>query len=581
MAHKLLEIVLENAIRYEGKASVGSILGKLISADPQLKDNKEIIKKVSQEVAQVVKQVNAMTKEQQLAEFEKLGGKLTEKEKKEKTNTLPKLRDVGRPIVLRFEPSPSGPLHIGHAYVFGLNYQYAQEYKGKLILRIADTNASNINTQSYELIPIDANWLTNNGVNEFIIQSDRIDIYYDYVLKFIEKGHVYICTCSADEFKAISKRKEECPCRNHSKDENIKRWHDMFTKYNEGDAVLRFKSDMKHPNPAMRDFPLFRINDDEHPRTGKKYRLWPLMNFAVLVDDHELGVTHILRAKDHADNAKRQEMMYKSMGWDVPETLFVGRINFEDMEISCSKTKERIMNGEFSGWEDIRLPFLPALRRRGYQPEAFIKYAIDVGVSLNDKSVSREDFFKTINFNNKQVLEPKAHRFFFVAEPVAVKIKDAPEIEVELDLHPDYKKGGRVFHSSNEFYLAKDDVDGFEDNRLYRLMDCINFTVSMDKPKTAADKPKVVVDKTHKYDCKYHSVSFEEVKGKAKLIHWLPKKEAVKVEVLMDDNTIVKGFGEKGLDDLKEGDIVQFVRFGFCRLDKIEPDKMIFWFTHK
>ena len=104
-------------------------------------------------------------------------------------------------------------------------------------------------------------------------------------------------------------------------------------------------------------------------------------------------------------------------------------------------------------------------------------------------------------------------------------------------------------------------------------MDCMNFTVVIDKTLKS--------EKKHKYECKYHSVSFEEVKGKAKLIHWLPKKEAVNVEVLMDDNTIIKGFGERILEDLKEGDVVQFVRFGFCRLDKIESDKLVFWFTHK
>jgi glutamyl-tRNA synthetase len=565
MKDKILLLALENAVKYEGKASVGSVIGKLISLEPGLKDDKEKMAKVSKEIGAVVKEVNAMSFEDQKKKFESLGGEIT-KEKKERKSVLPRLKTTGKPVVLRFEPSPSGPLHIGHAYVISLNYEYSREYQGKMILRISDTNASNINPASYELIPEDAKWLTHNGISDVVIQSDRINIYYDYALKFINAGHCYICTCSSENFKEYVQKQEDCPCRSLSVEQNVKRWHDMFTKYNEGDAVMRFKTDMRHKNPAMRDFPLFRVNDDEHARTGKKYRVWPLMNFAVLVDDHDMGVTHILRAKDHADNAKRQEMMYKAMGWDVPETLFVGRINFEDLEVSCSKTRAKIEAGEFTGWDDIRLPFLLALRKRGYQPEAFIRHALDVGVSLNDKTVSKKDFFKAINFFNKEILEAKSDRYFFVADPVLVHINSAPELEVVLDFHPTLRKGGRLFHCDDEYYLAKEDVSSFKKGELIRLMDCINIEVAEPLPKLRT---------------KFHSEEFEQVKGKARLIHWLPKNEAVKVDVVMDDGSVTSGFGEKLLNDLNEGDIVQFMRFGFCRLDKVEEDKLVFWFAHK
>ncbi|MFH1439249.1 MAG: glutamate--tRNA ligase [Candidatus Woesearchaeota archaeon] len=564
MKKKILLLTLENAVKYEGKASVGSVIGRIISEMPDLKEDKVKMKEFSGEIANAVRKVNAMSKEKQLSEFEGLGGKIV-KEKKEKIIKLPKLKKLHKPVVLRFEPSPSGPMHIGHAYVLGLNYQYAKDYNGKLILRIADTNASNIYEPAYELLPKDGKWLTKGKIDEIVIQSERIELYYDYVLRFIESGHSYVCTCPAEEFREMSKKKEECPCRNLNIDQNTKRWHDMFTKYNQGEAVLRFKTDMKHKNPAMRDFPIFRINDDEHPRTCKKFRVWPLMNFSVMVDDHDLGVTHIIRAKDHADNAKRQEMMYNAMGYDVPETLFVGRINFDDLEVSCSKTKEKIEKGEFTGWDDIRLPFLLALRRRGFQAESFIRYAMDVGISLNDKTVSKKDFFKAINHFNKESLESKSDRYFFIKDPIAVRIKKAPEIEIELDLHPDHRKGGRIFHCDEDYFLAKEDVDSFQNEEVYRLMDCLNFTVK------SKEKPLL----------EYHSIKFAEVKGKAKLIHWLPKKEAIKVEIVIDDGTIVKGMGERLLNDLKEGDIVQFVRFGFCRLDNAEPDKLTFWFAHK
>jgi glutamyl-tRNA synthetase len=562
MDKKILLLALENAIKYNGKASQGSIIGRLMSVDPSLGKDKDKMKELSKIIGETVKKVNAMKLEDQQKEFEQFGGEIS-KEKKEKKSSLPDLNNTNK-VVMRFEPSPSGPLHIGHAYVLGLNYYYANKYNGKLILRIGDTNASNIYEPAYNLIPKDADWLTKSNIFELMIQSDRLDTYYEYALKFIDAGHCYVCSCPAEEFREISKKQEECSCRSLTSEENVKRWHYMFGKTEEGGAVLRFKTDMKHKNPAMRDFPLFRINDDPHPRTGKKYRVWPLMNFSVLVDDHESGMTHIIRAKDHADNAKRQEMMYKAMNWHVPQTLFVGRINFEDLEVSCSKTREKIENGEFEGWDDIKLPFLGSLKRRGFQPETFIKYATDVGMSLTDKTVSKKDFFKTLNHFNQELLENDSDRYFFIPNPIEIVVKNAPDQEIELDLHPDHRKGGRVLHCNDKYYLTNEDINLFKEKENIRLMDCLNFTIEN------KDEMKF----------KFHSVEFEHVKGNARIIHWLPAHDVIDVEVVMDDGTIVKGKGERLLEDLKEGDIVQFVRFGFCRLDHIEDGKLVFWFAH-
>lgn len=556
MKNKILRLALENAIRYNGKASIGSTIGKLLSEEPGLKKKIAII---SKEVKDAVEKVNNMKTEEQLKEFERFGIKL-KKEKKERVMKLPCLKKFKKPVVLRFEPSPSGPLHIGHAYVLGLNSEYAKTYNGKLILRIADTNPRNINAEAYQLIPEDAQWLTGNNLHEVIVQSDRMELYYDYALKFLGTGHAYICTCPAAVFQALAKKMEECPCRSNPIETNIKRWHSMFTTFQQGEAVMRLKTDMKHKNPAMRDFPLMRINEDEHPRKGRKYRVWPLMNFAVMVDDHDSSITHILRAKDHTDNAKRQEMMYKYFGWFIPETIFVGRINFKGLDISCTKTRKKIDDGLFWGWDDIRIPFLPALRRRGYQPEALVKYAKSVGVTLNDKTVAEKDFFKTIEHFNREIVEPKANRYFFIEEPKLISIENAQPMDTELDLHPDHRKGGRWFHTKGSFYVSG--KERLEKGKIYRLMDCLNFEV-----------------KKNKYV--FHSAEYEKVKGKAQLIHWLPEDEWINVEVLMPDNTIAKGIGERLLNDLKEGDIVQFPRFGFCRLDRIEEDKLVFWFAHK
>jgi len=308
-----------------------------------------------------------------------------------------------------------------------------------------------------------------------------------------------------------------------------------------------------------------RVNDHSHPRKGTEFRVWPLMNLAVFVDDVESGMTHIIRAKEHMSNAQRQEFLYKYFNKPVPQAYFVGRINFTDIRISCSKTKVLIEEGKYSGWDDIRLPFLLALKRRGYQPDAFIKYAVDVGVSQADKTVSKDEFFKSLNHFNKEVLDPIANRYFFVDNPKEITIEKSSEQEISLDLHPDNpKKGKRKFKTKDRFYISADDLKSIKSGELVRLMDCLNF-----------------VKKGKKFI--FDSADYEKYKEKGKkIIHWLPVSDnLVKVDLLMPDKSLKKGLAEKDVSKLKQGDICQFERQGFVRLDNKEKDKLTFWYGHR
>ena len=171
--------------------------------------------------------------------------------------------------------------------------------------------------------------------------------------------------------------------------------------FKQGESVLRFKSNMKDPNPAMRDFPLARINTTTHPLQKNKYRVWPLMNLAVAVDDIETKITNIIRAKDHRDNAKRQEMIFKVLGKKPPWTGFLGRFKFKDMEFSTTKIREEIEKGKYSGWDDIKLPTLVSLKKQGYKPSAFWKFAEQIGLSENDKVMDKKEYFLLLNDFNK------------------------------------------------------------------------------------------------------------------------------------------------------------------------------------
>ncbi len=556
--------VLKNAVQYDGKASVGAVLGKVLAEHPELKKD---MKKVVGEIQKIVREISKLTVDEQRKKLLKIAPELLEERKEVQERKLEMPGAVKGKVVMRFAPSPSGPLHLGHAFVLGLNSELCKEYDGKLLLRIEDTNPENIYDRAYTMIPEDARWLTKGNVADVVVQSDRLGIYYDYAEKLVQMGKGYVCTCSADKFKEIISSGKACPCRSLTVKEQQKRYARMFGEYKPGEAVLRLKTDVVHKNPAMRDFGLMRINDEKHPRLGTKQRVWPLMNFSVAVDDHELGVTHTLRGKDHMDNEKRQRMISDCFGWKMPVALYVGRINFTDLDLSTTGTKKLIFEKKYSGWDDIRLPFMPALKRRGYQPEAFVKYALDVGVSPNDKKVSRQEFFKVINHFNKEVLDPQANRYFFVADPVRIAVKNAPGREAGIHLHPDFHaRGERRFVTKQDFLIAQKDFDMLEEGKIHRLMDCLNFVKN---------------GKAFAYHSRDHD-EFKNAANKGLIMHWLPADaELVNVSVLLEDGSKIKGKGEHLISQLPEGAIVQFERFGFCRLDKKSKGDYEFWFTHK
>jgi len=305
---------------------------------------------------------------------------------------------------MRISPSPSGALHVGHALTASLSYLFVKEYGGKFYVRIEDTNPENIYKPAYKLIEKDSDWLFE-GKAKMVIQSERMELYYKYAEKLIKKKSAYVCCCTGDEFRKFSEEKKDCGCRKNSVEENLKDWEKMLGgEFEAGECVLRFKSSMQDKNPAMRDFPLARINEAKHALQGKKYRVWPLMNLAVAVDDIEMKMTHIIRAKEHRDNAKRQEMIYKVLGKKYPWTGFLGRIHFKDMELSASKITQGVKDKKYSGWSDPKLPTLQALKKKGYKPEAFWKFAERIGLNENDKIMDKKEFFLLLDgFNNKKI----------------------------------------------------------------------------------------------------------------------------------------------------------------------------------
>jgi glutamyl-tRNA synthetase len=388
---------LKNALHYNGKANPGAVISGLFAEGLK----KEEVKKYSKEINEIVNSVNKLSLEEQKKEYEKIHDLVSEREVREGLEELPDVPKKG--VIMRFRPAPSGPLHIGNMIGAGLPTSlYVKRYGGKFYVIIDDTNPEKTLPESYRNIKRDCDWMLGN-VTEYINSSDRMKLYYEYAEKLIKKGASYVCTCSAEKFKGFSELKENCPCRNNDLKENTYRWKKMLDKkgYKKDEAVLRFKSDMQNPNPAMRDFPLMRINEHEHPRQKKRYRAWPLMNLAVPVDDIELGMTHIIRGKDHMDNAERQKMIFKVFDKKFPWTYFMGRIKFKDLILSKRKLNAMINSGELSGEDDEKVPTISSLKKRGYKPETFAKFIEQRGLTEVDKVIDSKEFFKILDGFNK------------------------------------------------------------------------------------------------------------------------------------------------------------------------------------
>jgi glutamyl-tRNA synthetase len=395
---KVLAYALKNAILHGGKANQGAVISSLFHEGLK----KENMKKHVKEISKIISKVNKLNLIGQKKEFENLQKVVSKRKIREGLQELPNAK---KGVVMRFAPSASGPWHIAHATTAALSFLYVEKYGGTFYVRIEDTNPENIYKPAYKMIKDEAKWLFKNKA-KIIIQSDRINLYYKYAKKLINEGNSYVCECSGDEFRKYSKEKKNCPCRKLSISENKKRWEKMLNKkgYKEGQAVLRFKSigGMKNKNPAMRDFPLARINLTKHPLTGNKYRVWPLMNLSVTVDDIELKMTHVIRGKDHRDNAERQKMIYKVLGKKFPWVGFLGRLKFKDLILSTTQFRKDIEAKKYSGWDDSKLPTLAALRKKDYKPEAFYKFAEQMGLSESDKVMNKKEYFYLLDSFNKK-----------------------------------------------------------------------------------------------------------------------------------------------------------------------------------
>jgi len=553
----IMKYVAVNALKY-GKPNEKAVMGKIMAEKPELRKK---AKETLEIVKECVKKFESLSEEEKRSILENIK---EEKEEKKKEKILPELPNAKKgKVVMRFAPNPNGPPTLGSARGMVVNDEYVKIYDGKLVLRFDDTDPRTKRPliEAYDWYIEDAEWLDVKP-NEIVYASKRIPIYYEYIEKLLEMEKAYPCFCSRDEFKKYRDSGIECPHRCTSAEEALEIWEKMLAgEYDEGEVVIRIKTDMKHKDPAIRDWVAFRIIKADHPLVGDKYIVYPTLDFESAIEDHLLGITHIIRGKDLIDSERRQKYIYKYFGWEYPITKHWGRIKIHEFgKLSTSEIRKKIESGEYEGWDDPALPTIRAFRRRGFRPEAIRKFLLSLGVGENDVAIS----LKNLYAENRKIIDKEANRYFFVWDVIELEIEGLPEkVKVKIPKSPESKEF-RELTGERKVLLTKDDWIRFKNGEIVRLKDFC--TVEIDKNE---QKLKFVSWELN-----------ENVKKGKNIIHWLCWKDAV-VCVVLGDKPNLKwgGFVERNV--LKEIDkVVQFERFAFCRIEFADESGVRAIYTH-
>ncbi|MFW9956432.1 MAG: glutamate--tRNA ligase [Candidatus Odinarchaeota archaeon] len=572
---EIRKAVLDNAVKYNGKPNVKSVMGFLLGSRADLRSRAGEIKVITE---RVVASVEKMSIEEQISELKHIAPELlipSTAVEVEEDKDLPELPNLDKwpKVTMRLAPFPSGPLHIGNARMVILNDYYVKRYNGELILVFDDTIGSTekvIEQDAYDLIPEGLEYL---GVkyHRTVYKSDRINLFYKYAVDLIKRGDAYVCDCDATVWRNEHKVKRiPCACRVLDAQENLARWEKMLNgAYAEKEAAVRLKTGMTDPDPAMRDHVILRISESEHPRVGTKYRVWPLLEYSWGIDDHELGVSHIIRGKDLVKEGKIEQHIWSLYNWAHPELMYYGRLKFEDAKLSKSKSRREVQDGTYTGWDDPRTWSLQSLDRRGIDAEAVRKVMLDLGLSIVDITIS----MKSVYSENRKLRDAETPRAFFVQDPVWITAEnlDKELIEAHVPVHPDFPERGlrriplHAIDGKSTFGIQQSDLNRFKLGTIFRLKDMANFALKKKNPPVAH----------------YHSLDVERVREvNGPIIHWIPREGSIPVEMTLVDGATVMGLAEPGLEKMKAGSFLQFERVGFVRIYQM-GDPIQVSFAHK
>jgi len=516
-------------------------------------------------------------------------------------------------IITRFPPEPNGYLHIGHAKSICLNFGIASDYNGTCHLRFDDTNPGKEKIEYEESIKKDVKWLGYNWQDNLFYASDYFEKLYQYAVKLIQIGKAYVCSLSSEEIKnyrgTLTQKGIDSPFRNRTVEENLQLFEKMKQgDFEEGTHVLRAKIDMASPNINMRDPAIYRIKHLEHNRTGNKWHIYPMYDFAHCLSDAIEGITHSICTLEFEDHRPLYDWILDTLKTSChPQQIEFARLNLTYTVMSKRKLLELVQNKYVNGWDDPRMPTISGLRRRGYTPESIRNFCDAIGVAKANSTVDIELLEHFI----REDLNKKAPRLMCVLNPLKVIIDNFPEDkieELEAENNPeDQSMGKRKLYFSRVIYIEKEDfMENPPNKKFFRLspgkeirlkhayyIKCNSFVKD--------EKTGEIIELHCSYDPETKggwSKDGRKVKGTS---HWVSEKDAIEVEVRLYERLFTEKNPEISTNnlDFKEhinsqslktlsscliesnaqkatiGDKFQFLRQGYFCLDKDSLEKKL------
>lgn len=504
----------------------------------------------------------------------------------------------GERVHTRFPPEPNGYLHIGHAKAIWINFSTAEIYGGKTNLRFDDTNPVKEDMEFVNSIQEDIKWMGFQW-DDVYHAADYFDKMYDYAVILIKKGKAYVDDLTAEEMKeyrgTLTEAGKESPYRNRSVEENLELFEAMKNgEFEDGSRVLRAKIDMASPNMNMRDPAIYRIKRAHHHRTGDKWCIYPMYDYAHPIEDAIEGITHSLCSLEFEDHRPFYDWVLEEIGvWQAPPVqIEFAKLNISNTIMGKRYIRQLVEENVLKGWDDPRLVTLSGLRRRGYTPDALKKFIAAAGVS---KSNSIVDIAMMEHFIRDD-LKLKAERKMAVLDPIKLVITNYPEGEVEYleaGLNPENPEmGSRKIPFGREIYIDREDFMENPPKKYYRLFPGnevrLRHAYFVKCNEVIKDAEGNVTEIHCTYDPETKSGSGftgRKVKG---TIHWVyaPKAVEAKVslydhlvlhkdpedfssETYMNENSLVEktAYLEESFKDAKAGESYQFLRHGYFIVD--------------